>query len=370
MQVLKTKYDGPTPASGWLDQHSRFPDDEVVFGRTATMEAMRANILKVAGTNVPVLITGESGTGKQVVAQFVHRYSAVANGPFVQINCAAVPESLIENEWFGSEKGSFTGSNTTKRGRVELAESGTLFLDEISEVGPGIQAKLLHLLQDGRFSRLGGREETRVNVRFIFASNRDLDVEIARGAFREDLYYRINVVNLSLPPLRDRREDIPILVEHFLTKYNEKFARSEPPLSVRCMDRLQGYDWPGNIRQLENLVKRYIVLGSENAILSELNESISDSVKFTVPSSGGVSLKQIKRQAARQLERKVILKIVEASDWNRKRAARRLNISYRALLYKLKELGVPPGSQGSLGKAAQRNVATADGAIPGAGRCD
>jgi two-component system response regulator AtoC len=370
MQVLGTRYDGSASAFEWRDQRVPFPDDEVLFGRAAAMEAVRTNIPKVASTNVPVLITGESGTGKQVVAQFVHRHSAVANGPFVQINCAAVPSSLIENEWFGSEKGSFTGANSSKRGRVELAESGTLFLDEISEMDPGIQAKLLHLLQDGRFRRLGGNEETQVNVRFIFASNRDLEVEIARGTFREDLYFRINVVNLSLPPLRDRREDIPILVGHFLTKYNQRFARSEPPLSAPCLDRLQEYDWPGNIRQLENLMKRYVVLGSEHAIHSELNESVSDSVKFTLPSAGGVSLKQIKRQAARQLERKVILKIVEDSGWNRKRAARRLNISYRALLYKLKGLGVPMVSRGSRGKTDERNVAAVHCAMPGAGRCD
>lgn len=333
------------------------------------MEAVRVNLLKAAQTDVPVLITGESGTGKQIIAQMLHLYSDLAANPFVQINCAAVPPTLIESELFGCEKGSFTGATAARPGRVELAESGTLFLDEISEIGPAVQAKLLHLLQDSRFSRVGGQEEEQVSVRFVLASNRDLEGEIAEGNFREDLYYRINVVNLSLPPLRERREDIPVLVAHFLNKFNQKFERAEPPLSERCLQRLCEYHWPGNIRQLENLIKRYVVLGSEDALLSEMNEGAPEILKFVMPSSGEVSLKEIKRQATRQLERKVILKIVEASGWNRKRAAERLNISYRALLYKLKEVGVPLEHQRSGGKLTQKSGAhdaavTAAPAVP------
>jgi len=331
------------------------PNPDVVFGRTAAMEAVRVNLLKAARTDVPVLITGESGTGKQIIAQLLHQYSQLAGGPFVQINCAAVPPTLIESELFGCEKGSFTGANAAKPGRVELAQSGTLFLDEISEIGREIQAKLLHLLQDGRFSRVGGQQEEQVSLRFILASNRSLEREIAEGNFREDLYYRINVVNLALPALRDRKEDIPALVTLFLNKFNQKFDRTEGPLSERCMQRLCEYQWPGNIRQLENLIKRYVVLGSEDAILAEMNDEVPEMVKFVMPASGEVSLKVIKRQATRQLERKVILKIVEASGWNRKRAAERLNISYRALLYKLKEVGVPLEHQRSGGKLTAKN---------------
>ena len=305
------------------------------------MGTVRKTLSKVAETNIPVLMTGESGTGKEVIARLLHRSSLVASKPFVQVNCAAIPATLLESELFGYEKGSFTGAVGTKPGRVEMANSGTLFLDEIGELDPGTQAKLLQVLQDGQFSRIGGQEDKRVNVRFIFATNRDLEEEIAVGNFREDLFYRINVVNVHLPPLRERLEDIPALCEYFIARHNEKFNCRAGSLSEHCISSLQDYHWPGNIRQLENLTKRYVILGSEEAILSELRDREADIFKFIIPPHGEVSLKQITRQAVRQVERKVILKMVEASNWNRKRAAKRLNISYRALLYKLKEAGVP-----------------------------
>jgi len=200
----------------------------------------------------------------------------------------------------------------------------------------------LQLLQDGQFSRIGAQEDKKVTVRFVFATNRDLEEEIATGGFREDLYYRINVIHLSLPPLRERLEDVPALAEYFRVKHNDKYNCRTGPLSASTMTRLQEYHWPGNIRQLENLMKRYVVLGAEQAILSELDDREPDIFRFTIPPSGQVSLKQITRQAVRQVERKVILKVVEANGWNRKRAAKSLNISYRALLYKLKDVGVPP----------------------------
>lgn len=318
-----------------------FPPDEVIFGTSPDMGAVRKTVTKVATTAVPVLMTGESGTGKEVIARLLHRESLVSSRPFVQVNCAAIPATLLESELFGFEKGAFTGAVGAKPGRVELANSGTLFLDEIGELDPGTQAKLLQVLQDGQFSRIGGQEDKRVNVRFIFATNRDLEEEIAAGNFREDLFYRINVVNVHLPPLRERLEDIPLLCEYFIARHNEKFNCRAGALSHDCIARLQDYHWPGNIRQLENLTKRYVILGSEDAILSELRDREADIFKFIIPPQGEVSLKQITRQAVRQVERKVILKMVEASNWNRKRAAKRLNISYRALLYKLKEAGVP-----------------------------
>jgi two-component system response regulator AtoC len=318
-----------------------FPPFDVIFGKSPAMANLARTISKVAQTGVPVLITGETGTGKELIARLVHRDSSVCSGPFVQVNCAAIPATLLESELFGFEKGAFTGAVEARAGRVELASAGTLFLDEIGELDTASQAKLLQVLQDARFSRIGGQEETKVNVRFVFATNLDLTAEMGLGNFREDLFYRINVVNLHLTPLRERVEDIPALCGYFIARHNASFGCSARPLSDDCLRSLQEYHWPGNIRQLENLTKRYVILGSEEAILSELRNREADIFDFIIPPQGEVSLKQITSRAVRQVERKVILKMVEASNWNRKRAAKRLNISYRALLYKLKEVGVP-----------------------------
>lgn len=325
----------------WNSNGGNLPPEEVIFGSSREMALVAQTIVKVAATSVPVLLTGESGTGKEVIARLLHRQSQVSSRPFLQVNCAAIPATLLESELFGYERGAFTGAAGAKPGRIELADSGTLFLDEIGEFDPSIQAKLLQVLQDSSFIRIGGQEEKQVNVRFIFATNRDLEQEMATGNFREDLFYRINVVNIELPPLRERLEDIPQLCEYFIARHNEKFNCRASALSEQCIAALQQYHWPGNIRQLENLTKRYVILGSESAILSELNEREPDIFKFVIPAQGEVPLKQITKQAMRQVERKVILKVVEASNWNRKRAAKRLNISYRALLYKLKDAGVP-----------------------------
>ncbi|MBZ5522481.1 MAG: sigma-54 dependent transcriptional regulator [Acidobacteriia bacterium] len=342
MQLTRSQYANSTrDAANWRSQGQALPPEEVIFGSTPAMALVRENIRKLAATAIPVLITGESGTGKELIAQLLHRHSPEATKAFIQINCAAIPATLIESELFGYEKGSFTGAVGTKPGRVEMANSGTLFLDEIGELDLAVQAKLLQLLQDGQFSRLGGQEDKKVNVRFIFATNRDLEEEILAGNFREDLYYRVNVVNLRLPALRERLEDIPVLAQHFIDKHNEKYNCRAAPLSESTIARLQEYHWPGNIRQMENLMKRYVVLGSEEAILSEVSDRAPDMFKFTIPPSGEISLKTITRQAVRQVERQVILKVVEANHWNRKQAAKRLHISYRALLYKLKEVGVP-----------------------------
>jgi two-component system response regulator AtoC len=325
----------------WNAHGGNLPPDHVIFGGSREMAVVRRTIAKVAAAGIPVLLTGESGTGKEVIARLLHRESLVSSAPFVQVNCAAIPATLLESELFGYEKGAFTGAMGAKPGRIELANSGTLFLDEIGEFDPSIQAKLLQVLQDSRFCRIGGQQDQQVNVRFIFATNRDLEQEMAMGNFREDLFYRINVVNIHLPPLRERLEDIPHLCEYFIAQHNERFNYRAPALSEHCIACLQEYHWPGNIRQLENLTKRYVVLGSEDAILGELNDREPDIFKFIVPAQGDVPLKQITKQAVRQVERKVILKVVEACNWNRKRAAKRLNISYRALLYKLKDAGVP-----------------------------
>lgn len=342
MQLTRNQFGISTRDAGnWRSQGQALPPEEVIFGSTPAMSLVRENISKLAATAIPVLITGESGTGKELIAQLLHRHSPEAGKAFIQINCAAIPATLIESELFGYEKGSFTGAVGSKPGRVELANSGTLFLDEIGELDLAVQSKLLQVLQDGQFSRLGGQEDKKVNVRFIFATNRDLEEEILTGNFREDLYYRMNVVNLRLPPLRERLEDIPALAQYFIHKHNDKYNCRATPLSESAIARLQEYHWPGNIRQMENLMKRYVVLGSEDAILSEVNDRAPDMFKFTIPPSGEISLKTITRQAVRQVERQVILKVVEANHWNRKQAAKRLHISYRALLYKLKEVGVP-----------------------------
>jgi two-component system, NtrC family, response regulator AtoC len=338
----RTKRANGSPVAPHLPaEGTPFPPDEVIFGKSPAMNRLRQNLAKVAETGIPVLMTGESGTGKELIARLLHRESLVCSGPFVQVNCAAIPATLLESELFGFEKGAFTGAMDKKPGRVELANAGTLFLDEIGELDPASQAKLLQLLQDGHFSRIGGQEDKNVDVRFIFATNLDLEEQIALGHFREDLFYRINVVNLHLPPLRERLEDIPALCEYFITRHNQKFDCRAGALSQDCVRQLQEYHWPGNIRQLENLTKRYVILGSEEAILSELRGREPEFFHFIIPPHGEVSLKQITRQAVREVERKVIMKMVEASNWNRKRAAKRLNISYRALLYKLKEVGVP-----------------------------
>jgi two-component system response regulator AtoC len=290
---------------------------------------------------VPVLIQGESGTGKDIIARMIHGRSPWRTGPYVKVNCPAIPGTLLESELFGYEKGAFTGAYGTKPGRVEMAHRGTLFLDEISELDLALQSKLLQLLQDGQFCRIGAQEDKKVEVRVVCATNRILENEIENGTFRQDLFYRINVVNLSLPPLRERRGDIEELVNYFLEYYNRKYNCRAKALSVELMAVLQKYHWPGNIRELENLVKRYVILGSEEVISSDLVTREQEYFNPEINLDGPISLKKLTRQATRELERKVILKVLQANHWNRKQAARALSISYRALLYKIRDAGLP-----------------------------
>ena len=249
---------------------SGLPPESVIFGRSATMRVLCQKVLRVAGTNVPVLVTGESGTGKEILSKLLHSQSPWSGGPFVKVSCPAIPATLLESELFGYEKGAFTGAYGMKPGRVELADRGTLFLDEIGELDMGLQAKLLQLLQDGQFSRIGAQADKKVEVRVVCATNRQLEKEIEAGTFRSDLFYRINVVDIRLPPLRERREDIPDLINYFLTTHSAMFKCHLRPISARLMQVLRGYEWPGNIRQLENLIKRYVILGNEDAIMSDL----------------------------------------------------------------------------------------------------
>lgn len=330
-----------SPVSSLVQPIGEIPPDSIVFGRSEAMLAVRERLDKVASANVPVLIQGESGTGKDIIARMIHGQSPWKGGPYVKVNCPAIPGTLLESELFGYEKGAFTGAYGTKPGRVELAHRGTLFLDEISELDLGLQSKLLQLLQDGQFCRIGAQEDKKVEVRVVCATNRKLEEEIENGTFRQDLFYRINVVNLHLPPLRERKVDVEDLASYFLEYYNRKYNARARALSSEMMGILKKYHWPGNVRELENVMKRYVILGNEEVISSDLVTREQEYFDPDIPIEGPISLKKITRQAVRELERKVILKVLQANHWNRKQAARALSISYRALLYKIRDAGLP-----------------------------
>jgi two-component system response regulator AtoC len=386
----------------------------MLFGHSDKMAQVRSLVERVADTDVTVLIRGESGTGKELVAHALHGQSLRKDKPFLKVNCAALPGELLESELFGYEKGAFTGAIHQKPGKFEFANQGTIFLDEIGDIGFPLQAKLLQVLQDGEFSRLGGRGDVRVDVRVIAATNRDLELAVAEGQFREDLYFRLNVVTIQLPPLRERREEIPLLVDHFLKKYSVQYNKPVASISRELQEQLEAYDWPGNVRQLENLMKRMVVLGMEAPIMRELQQPAArlalrfplsaaasraavppqpdmpppaaavssppangfdthgsppaapagstngtrangngavkgngasiDHEPAAASPSGNVSLKEIARTAARQAERDLILRMLTRTRWNRKEAAEILGISYKALLYKIKENGLDKAS--------------------------
>ena len=327
--------------SGMTDRASILPPVHIIFGSSAVMQAVRLRVEKVASSGVPILIQGESGTGKGLLARYIHNLSVAPNSAFVKVNCAAIPGTLLESELFGYEKGAFTGAYASKAGRVELAHGGTLFLDGIDEIDMSLQAKLLQLLQDGQYSRIGGQEDRHVHLRVICATNRRLEEEIARGRFRQDLFYRINVVNIQLPSLRERTEDIGSLVGYFLQAHRARHNVPGRPLSPAAMRLLEKHPWPGNIRELENLIERYVILGSEDAVSSELLTWEQTHAAPDLPIDGQIHLKKVTRQAVHELERKIILSVLEANRWNRKRTASALKISYRALLYKIRRAGLP-----------------------------
>jgi len=318
------------------------PPADIIFGRSPVMQIIRQKVQKIAGSNLPVLIQGLNGTGKGVLAHYLHIQSRVASGPFVKVNCAAIPGALLESELFGHERGAFTGAYSTKPGRAEMADGGTLFLDGIDEIDLGLQAKLLQVLQDGQFSRIGGQVDIQAHARIICAANRPLDLEVSAGRFRQDLYYRINVVNLQMPPLRARVEDVPEMVSHFLQRHRKRHGSIIRPISPGLMRLLEGHTWPGNIRELENLIERYVILDSEEAVSAELLHAGRTRSVAALPVNGPVHLKTVTRQAVQELERKIILNVLEANHWNRKRTASELRISYRALLYKIRQAGLPP----------------------------
>jgi two-component system response regulator AtoC len=340
-----------------------------LFQNSARMRAIKEMIDQVADTDATVLVWGESGVGKELVARAIHECSPRRERAFVKVNCAALPLELLESELFGYERGAFTGAHRRKPGKFELADGGTIFLDEIGEMPLPLQAKLLHVLQDGEFARLGSGRDIRVDVRVIASTNKDLEKAVAHGTFREDLYYRLNVVNIHVPPLRERREEVPILVEHFWQKYSRQYNRQRGRISPELLDRFRAYAWPGNVRELENLVKRIVVLESEEFVGHELSGRDSgnghppdhapvplaaavtagatarDEPRRPLPLEPGLGLKDVAKRAAQEAERGLIKQVLDEVSWNRVEAARRLKISYKALLYKIEMYGLE-GSSG------------------------
>jgi two-component system, NtrC family, response regulator AtoC len=316
------------------------PPDDVLFGRSSAMSEVLSLATKVCNINAPVLLCGSGGTGKEALARWIHAHSRNAGGQFVKVNCAAIPGALLESELFGYEKGAFTGAHVSKPGRVEQAQNGTLFLDEIADLECGLQSKLLQFLQDGRFSRIGGEEEKLVETRLICATNKDLQNEIDGGTFRADLYYRINVVRMSLPRLRERSEDIPTIAEYFRLQFQERFAKPTEPLSKAMLQYLQNLDWPGNIRELSNGIARHVLIGAEVKILQEPMAQPRDPGRRSTRGADAVTLKQIAREAVREKEKSFILEALQANQWNRRKTAEALKISYRTLIYKIRDAGL------------------------------
>jgi two-component system response regulator AtoC len=306
-------------------------------------------IEQAARADVTVLICGETGVGKDVVARAIHAQSPRRRNAYIKVNCAAMPRELLESELFGHERGAFTGAHQRKPGRFELADGGTIFLDEIGELHPALQAKLLHVLQDGEFSRVGGRGDLKVDVRVIGATNRDLAREVAAGRFREDLFYRLNVINILVPPLRERSGEVPGLVRYFVQRYSRLFNFPERELTAEAMQAFIAHPWPGNVRELENFVKRMIVL-QDFTLYRTLAPAAANVAPMpaarpeTFTATQGLSLKEISRRAVLEAEREVIMRTLEQCRWNRVKTARMLKISYRALLYKMKDMGLKQDS--------------------------
>ena len=321
-------------------------DDRIpLFDGSPQMQAVWRVIENIADTDATVLIRGESGVGKDLVARAIHAPSHRRGDPFVKVNCAAIPAELIESELFGHERGAFTGAHRRKPGQFEYAKNGTIYLDEIAELPLALQAKLLHVLQDFRFSRVGGGESIEVDARVIAATNRDLEYALPRGEFREDLYYRLNMVELRIPPLRERREEIPVLASWFLARFNEQYGRQKR-LSSETMTRLTGYSWSGNVRELENIIRRMVVLSDGEQAFEALVAGGRCGSTATSPGAPIVteSLREIARRSAREAERNALAEVLERVHWNRAEASRILKVSYKTLLNKIAECGLAPRS--------------------------
>jgi DNA-binding NtrC family response regulator len=323
-------------------------DDTFFVAASANMRKLRSQAALVANVDIPVLMLGESGTGKEVMARLIHKLSPRAHRMFLKVNCAAVPADLLESELFGYEAGAFTGANHAKPGKFEVCNKGTILLDEIGEMPPSLQAKLLHVLQDQQFSRLGSRSVIKVDVRILAATNINIPEALAGKRLREDLYYRLNAFTLQIPPLRERKEEIPILLKHFMSQLSEQYARPPLPFSPELLLACANYPWPGNLRELGNFVKRYLVLGDEKLAINELQPRTDGSgAKFDAspprnpsPDSQGGGLKSLARSAKDEAEAEAIAKALDETNWNRKQAAALLQISYKALLYKIRQYGI------------------------------
>lgn len=355
LQALAQPSSAARPSdNGGKDRIHFFRQYEQLFRRSDKMRAVERIVVEVADTNATVLIQGETGVGKELVAKAIHYLSSRFDKPWLKVNCASLPPDLLESELFGHEKGAFTGASSRKPGRFELANGGTLFLDEIGEMPLSLQSKILHVLQDNEFFRVGGRELISVDVRILAATNKNIQTMVANGLFREDLYYRLNVVNIFVPPLRERREEIPSLVEHFRAQFNQQYNRRRAELSPDIMELFWAYSWPGNIRELENLIRRFVVLGDEGHLREELQVRLKvtspQPVLVPPPIMDGTKslegLRDIARRAASEAEKAAIKEVLDRVQWNRAAAARLLKISYKTLLSKI--------NQGGFGQRSRR----------------
>lgn len=341
--------------------------DEIIIGQSPAVQKARELIRQVAGSDLNVIICGESGVGKEVVAQSLHLSSSRRNKPFIKVNCAAIPSELLESELFGYEKGAFTGADRPKMGKFEMANEGTILLDEIGDMPPFLQSKMLQVLQDFQFSRLGAKTDVRVDCWVLAATNHDLEQDVREGLFREDLYYRLNIIRIFIPPLRERRGDIDLLINHFSKRFEEKIDQPAFRFDENALRFLRDYSWPGNIRELKNTVERLLLLGDWSTVKDEMitreirptkdapqapqqairqSSPVNDVAEPLTDKKKFPALKDIKKKAIQEAEGKLITQVLNETDWNRKRAAEILQISYKALLYKIKELELREQEQG------------------------
>jgi two-component system, NtrC family, response regulator AtoC len=351
---VQTEVDGLRSQLAGMGTPQDGPEEDWRFTNSPGMRAIKTIIDNVATTDVTVLVSGESGVGKEMILRALHAKSARRSHPFLKVNCAALPLELLESELFGYERGAFTGAHRQKAGKFEVANKGTIFLDEIGDIPWPLQAKLLHVLQDREFSRLGSEQNVRVEARMVAATNQDLAQLVQQRLFREDLYYRLNVVNIRVPPLRRRREEIPLLVDYFLRRFSQQYGRRRSAVSAETMLRFMRYAWPGNIRELENIIKRIVVLETETWVTEELvvgeERPEDDPAPVDAPPRktvvddrqefDGLGLKEIGRRAAARAERNALQRVLEDVHWNRMEAARRLKVNYKTILNKIVEYGI------------------------------
>jgi DNA-binding NtrC family response regulator len=349
IQSALSCYSGADDAPPGPGEIEDLGDDVFFVASSPAMRRIRSQATLVANVDIPVLLLGESGTGKEVVARLIHKASPRSHRTFLKVNCAAVPADLLESELFGYEPGAFTGATHSKPGKFEICNKGTILLDEIGEMPPQLQAKLLHVLQDQQFSRLGSRSVIKVDVRILAATNINIQQAIATKRLREDLYYRLNAFTLQLPPLRERKEEIPLLLKHFMNRLSDRYARPPLHLSAALLEACQNYSWAGNLRELGNFVKRYLVLGDESLAISELKSTHQQTPSAPTataeqPSNG---LKSLVRSVKDEAEAEAITRALEQTRWNRKQAAALLKISYKALLYKIRQYEIQQWTGGT-----------------------